>query len=63
VKLWVKFNLILLLVCSAGLVVTGLVSYRILQENAREEVLQDAAIMIDAAKAAAAYTVTESGLC
>jgi protein-histidine pros-kinase len=39
--------------------VTGLVSYRVLQDNAREEVLQNAEIMIDAAKAAAAYTVTE----
>jgi protein-histidine pros-kinase len=59
VKLWVKFNLILLSAFSAGLAVTGLVSYRVLQENAREEVLQNAEIMIDAAKAAAAYTVTE----
>ena len=58
-KLWVKFNLILLSVCSAGVAVTGFVSHRILQENAREEVLQNAKIMIEAAQAAAAYTVTE----
>ena len=58
-KLWVKFNLILLTVFSAGMAVIGLVSYRVLQENAREEVLQNAQIMGDAAKAAAAYTVTE----
>jgi HAMP domain-containing protein len=59
VKLWVKFNLILLSVCSAGVAVTGLVSYRVLQENAREEVLQNAEIMGDAARAAAEYTVAE----
>jgi HAMP domain-containing protein len=59
VKLWVKFNLILLSVCCAGVAVTGFVLYRVLQENAREEVLQNAEIMIDAAEAAAAYTVTE----
>jgi HAMP domain-containing protein len=59
VKLWVKFNLILLSVFSAGLLVTGLLSYRVLQKNAREEVLQNAQIMIDSAKGAAAYTVAE----
>jgi HAMP domain-containing protein len=59
VKLWIKFNLILLSVFSTGLVVTALLSYRVLQENAREEVLQNAQIMIDGAKAAATYTVTE----
>ncbi len=58
-KLWVKFNLILLSVFSAGLASTGLLSYRVLEENAREEVLQNARIMIDGAKAAASYTVTE----
>ena len=58
-KLWVKFNLILLSVCSAGLVVTGLLSYRVLQETAREEVLQNARIMMDGAKAASDYTVAE----
>ena len=58
-KLWVKFNLILLPVCSAGLAVTGLVSYRVLQENAREEVLQNARIMMESAQAAMDYTVAE----
>ena len=58
-KLWLKFNLFLLSAFSAAVAVTGLVSYRVLQENAREEVLQNAQIMGGAAKAAAAYTVTE----
>src|SRR5512144_230450 len=54
-----KFNLILLSVCSAGVAVTGLASYRVLQENAREEVLQNARIMMESAQAASDYTVAE----
>ncbi|NMG33714.1 DUF3365 domain-containing protein [Azoarcus sp. TTM-91] len=55
-KLLVKFNLVLLLVCLVGLGGAGYVSHELLQRNAREEVLQHASIMMQGALAARGYT-------
>ncbi len=52
-----KFNLALLFVFAVGLAVTSLVSYRLLQRNARDEVVQHAGIMMEAALAVRSYTV------
>jgi protein-histidine pros-kinase len=58
-KLTLKFNLVLILVFSLGLAGTGILTYRILQDNAREEVVQRAGLMMDAALAMRRYTVKE----
>lgn len=52
-----KFNLALLIVFAVGLAVTGYVSYDLLQRNARDEVVQQAGIMMEAAVAVREYTV------
>ena len=58
-KLIVKFNLVLLLVFAVGFLATGYVSNRLLQRNAREEVLENARIMTEAALAVRSYTVSQ----
>jgi len=58
-KLLVKFNLVLLLIFAAGFLATGYVSNRLLQRNAREEVLENARIMTEAALAVRSYTVSQ----
>ncbi|MFQ5936244.1 MAG: DUF3365 domain-containing protein [Acidiferrobacterales bacterium] len=58
-KLSLKFNLVLILVFAVGLAVTGFLSWNILQENARKEVIDRAGLMMDAALAVRSYTVTE----
>lgn len=55
-KLIVKFNLVLSLVFLAGLGVAGYVSHELLQRNAREEILQNARIMMQGALAVRGYT-------
>src|SRR5512146_2039990 len=55
-KLIVKFNLVLLLVFAIGFLATGYVSRRLLQRNAKEEVLGNARIMMEAALAVRGYT-------
>jgi protein-histidine pros-kinase len=52
-----KFNLVLLVVFVAGLGVTGFVSYELLHRNAREEVLRNAGVMMEAALSMRGYTV------
>jgi protein-histidine pros-kinase len=52
-----KFNLVLLLAFAIGLVLAGYLSDQILKQNAREEVLQSARIMMESALGARAYTV------
>ena len=52
-----KFNLVLVLVFLAGFVAAGLVSRELLQENARNEVVRDARLMMEAAFAVRAYTI------
>ena len=56
-KLTLKFNLVLLAVFLIGLAITGHVSYNMLQQNARDEVVQNARIMMEAALAARGYTI------
>ena len=58
-KLIVKFNLVLLLVFAIGFVVVGYFSNRLLQRNAKQEILENARIMMEAALAVRAYTVTQ----
>lgn len=55
-KLLAKFNLILGLVLGAGLVVAGYLSHRFLQDQAREEVVRQARLMMQAMLAARDYT-------
>ena len=55
-KLIVKFNLVLLLIFAVGFLATGYISNRLLQRNAREEVLENARIMMEAALAVRSYT-------
>ena len=52
-----KFNLVLALVFLLGLAVSGYVSYDLLHKNAREEVLRNAGVMLEAALSMRAYTV------
>lgn len=56
-KLTLKFNLVLLAVFLAGLAITGHFTNNILQQNARDEVVQNARIMMEAALAARGYTI------
>jgi hypothetical protein len=46
-KLLAQFNLILGLVLGAGLAIAAAVSHRFLQDNAREEVLRQARLMME----------------
>jgi len=52
-----KFNLVLIAVFAIGLGVTGYVSYELLHRNAREEVLRNAGVMMEAALSMRGYTV------
>ena len=54
-----KFNLVLLVVFVLGLGVTAYVSWTLLQRNAREEVVRNADLMMEAALAIRAYTVDQ----
>lgn len=58
-KLILKFNLALLLAFAIGLAATGYVSRRMLQQNAKQEVLENARIMMEAALAVRSYTNTQ----
>jgi len=58
-KLLWKFNLVLLLVFAVGLVTTGVVCRRLLQQNAKAEIMENARIMMEAAVAVRAYTATQ----
>ena len=53
-----KFNLVLSVVFLIGLVVTGMVSRSLLQQNARAEVVRNAELMMESALAIRAYTVS-----
>jgi protein-histidine pros-kinase len=54
-----KFNLVLIVVFLLGLGVAGYVSYDLLQRNARDEVLHNAGVMMEAALSMRTYTVTQ----
>jgi protein-histidine pros-kinase len=58
-KLIWKFNLVLLGIFVFGFLVAGYISYRALQENAREEILQNARLMMEAALSSRNYTTTQ----
>jgi HAMP domain-containing protein len=58
-KLLAKFNLILGLVLGAGLAIAAAVSHRFLQDDAREEVLRQARLMMEAMRSARDYTTKQ----
>jgi protein-histidine pros-kinase len=58
-KLRAKFNFMLILAFLFGLGLAAFLSHRILQYNAREEVIQNARIMMESALGARKYTVQE----
>lgn len=58
-KLIWKFNLVLLGIFVLGFLTAGYVSYRALQDNAREEILQNARLMMEAALSTRNYTSTQ----
>jgi protein-histidine pros-kinase len=60
-KLIVKFNLVFILVFLLGLGAAGYVSNELLQKNAREEIVLNARLVMEAALAARAYTSTQVG--
>src|ERR1700756_3713070 len=58
-KLLLKFNLVLLVVFAVGFVTTGYVCNRLLQQNAKAEIMENARIMMEAAIAVRTYTATQ----
>lgn len=54
-----KFNMVLIITSLVGLIISGMVANRILQQNARQEVLEMARLMMESAIAIRAYTVDE----
>src|SRR5215475_14268579 len=58
-KLLVKFNLVLLLVFAIGLAVAATTCNRLLQQNAKAEIMENARIMMEAAIAVRTYTATQ----
>ncbi|MEO5672895.1 MAG: DUF3365 domain-containing protein [Ramlibacter sp.] len=54
-----KFNLVLVVVFLAGFAAAGFVSRQLLQENARDEVVRDARLMMEAAGSMRTYTVEQ----
>jgi protein-histidine pros-kinase len=55
-KLLVKFNLLFIIVMALGLAVSGYVTRSLLQENAKEETLNNARLLIEKALAVRGYT-------
>jgi HAMP domain-containing protein len=58
-KLLLKFNLVFVLIFALGLAVTGFVSWTLLERNARDEIAQNARLLMDTALAARAYTSSQ----
>ena len=54
-----RFNLVLTIVFVLGLAVSAFISYNLLQQNARAEIIRDAELMIESARAIRSYTVKE----
>lgn len=54
-----KFNLVLIIAFVLGLGLAGFLSYRIVERNAAQEVVQNAEVMIEAATAIRNYTSTQ----
>jgi protein-histidine pros-kinase len=60
-KLIVKFNLVFIVVFLLGLAAAASVSDRLLQQNARDEIVLNARLVMEQALAARAYTSTQVG--
>jgi protein-histidine pros-kinase len=58
-RLHTKFNLMLLAVFAGSLAGTGWFSYNLLQKNARDEVIHNAGIMMEASMSVRGYTVKQ----
>ncbi|ABF43236.1 sensor protein [Candidatus Koribacter versatilis Ellin345] len=58
-KLLLKFNLIFILLAGIGLAIVAKISYSFLMENARSQVVQQAKLMMESAKATRDYTSEE----
>jgi HAMP domain-containing protein len=58
-KLLVKFNLVMCLVFAVSFLCTGYICNRLLQQNAKAEIMENARIMIEAAIAVRTYTATQ----
>jgi HAMP domain-containing protein len=58
-KLLLKFNLVFVLIFALGLAATGFVSWTLLERNARDEIAQNARLLMDTALAARAYTSSQ----
>ncbi|HEY8048141.1 MAG TPA: DUF3365 domain-containing protein [Ramlibacter sp.] len=54
-----KFNLVLVVVFIAGFAAAGFISRELLLDNARDEVVRDARLMLEAASAVRSYTVDQ----
>ena len=54
-----KFNIVLTLVFAAGIAVSAWVSHELLQRNAKQEVLRNAGLMMEAALSVRGYTVSQ----
>jgi protein-histidine pros-kinase len=55
-KLLVKFNLVLIVVFALGIITTAYSSQELLQRSAREEIYENAKLLVDSALAVRAYT-------
>lgn len=58
-KLLLKFNLVFILLFLLGIGASGYISWQLLQKNAREEVAENAQLMMSVALAVRAYTNTQ----
>jgi protein-histidine pros-kinase len=58
-KLSAKFNLVLISITAVGLSLSGFLSYRVLRENARQEIVERAGLMMESARAMRSYTIKE----
>jgi len=54
-----KFNLILIVIGTIGLVIAGVISYNLQRSHARQEVLETASVLLESALAVRNYTVKE----
>ena len=58
-KLMIKFNLVFVVVFILGLAISGGISYKLLLDGARDEILQNARVMMESANAQWKYTAKE----
>src|SRR5688572_33064941 len=58
-RLVLKFNLVLLVIFALGFAAAGAFSKSLLEQSAREDVLQDARLIMESALASRAYTINQ----